>query len=188
MFANEYFWKELQNSDKVYYATLKTDKGDVVCRLFSKEAPKTVSNFIQLALGEKEWTSIDGVSKKTPFYDGLKFHRVIQNFMIQAGCPIGKGTGGPGYSFEDEFHDDLKFNTKGLLAMANAGPNTNGSQFFITHIETPWLDNKHTIFGEVTQGQNVVDAIGEVAVDGRSMPIEPIIIQSISIYSEKNEN
>lgn len=124
---------------------MKTDKGDIELTLFASKTPVTVANFLNLA------------SKK--YYDGLKFHRVIDNFMIQGGDPTGSGMGGPGYKFEDEFTADLKFTKPGLLAMANAGPRTNGSQFFITHGPTTWLNNKHTIFGEVTKGQDVVDAI-----------------------------
>jgi peptidyl-prolyl cis-trans isomerase B (cyclophilin B) len=126
-------------------ATISTAKGDIVLELYDDKAPKTVANFEKLA-GEG-------------FYNGLKFHRVIDDFMVQTGCPQGTGTGGPGYTFEDEFHPDLKHDGPGVLSMANAGPNTNGSQFFITHVATPWLDNKHSVFGRVTQGQEVVNAI-----------------------------
>jgi len=126
-------------------ATFATDKGVIRVQLHDDKAPKTCANFEKLA-GEG-------------FYDGLTFHRVIDDFMIQGGCPDGDGTGGPGYSFEDEFHADLKHDAPGVLSMANAGPNTNGSQFFITHVATPWLDGKHSIFGRVIEGQNVVDAI-----------------------------
>ena len=126
-------------------ATISTSKGDIVLELYDDKAPKTVANFEKLA-GEG-------------FYNGLKFHRVIDDFMVQTGCPQGTGTGGPGYTFEDEFHPDLKHDGPGVLSMANAGPNSNGSQFFITHVATPWLDNKHSVFGRVTQGQEVVDAI-----------------------------
>lgn len=128
-------------------ATIKTSKGTIRCRLHDDKAPRTVANFEKLAG--------DG------FYDGLKFHRVIPDFMIQTGCPQGTGTGGPGYQFEDEFHADLKHDGPGVLSMANAGPNTNGSQFFITHVETPWLDGKHSVFGRVLEGQDVVDAIAQ---------------------------
>ena len=127
-------------------ATISTSRGDIRLELFEDKAPKTVANFVKLA--------------EKGFYDGLKFHRVIDEFMIQTGCPQGTGTGGPGYSFEDEFHPDLKHNKPGMLSMANAGPNTNGSQFFITHVPTPWLDGKHSIFGQVLDdGQQVVDSI-----------------------------
>jgi peptidyl-prolyl cis-trans isomerase B (cyclophilin B) len=126
-------------------ATIKTNRGDIRLQLHDDKAPKTVANFEKLAS--------DG------FYNELKFHRVIADFMIQTGCPRGDGTGGPGYQFEDEFHADLRHDGPGVLSMANAGPNTNGSQFFITHVETPWLDGKHSVFGRVLEGQDVVDAI-----------------------------
>ncbi len=126
-------------------ATIETNKGSIRLRLEDEKAPKTVANFEKLA--------------KQGFYDGLKFHRVIADFMIQTGCPQGTGTGGPGYNFEDEFHRELKHSGPGMLSMANAGPNTNGSQFFITHVATPWLDGKHSVFGRVLSGQDVVDSI-----------------------------
>lgn len=126
-------------------ATIDTNRGAIRIELFADKAPRTVANFEKLA--------------KSGFYDGLSFHRVIPDFMIQGGCPQGTGTGGPGYKFEDEFHRDLKHSGPGILSMANAGPNTNGSQFFITHVATPWLDGKHSVFGRVTEGQDVVDAI-----------------------------
>ena len=126
-------------------ATFETNKGTIKIELFDDKTPKTVANFEKLA--------------SDSFYDGLKFHRVIPDFMVQGGCPSGTGTGGPGYKFADEFHPSLKHDTPGILSMANAGPNTNGSQFFITHVPTPWLDGKHTVFGKVIEGQDVVDAI-----------------------------
>lgn len=126
-------------------ATIETSKGTIKCQLHEDKVPKTVGNFEKLS-GEG-------------FYNGLKFHRVISDFMVQTGCPQGAGTGGPGYKFADEFHPDLKHDGPGILSMANAGPNTNGSQFFITHVATPWLDNKHSVFGKVLEGQDVVDKI-----------------------------
>ncbi len=128
-------------------ATIETNKGNIRLQLHDDKTPKTVANFEKLAG--------DG------FYDGLKFHRVIDNFMIQTGCPQGTGTGGPGYKFADEFHSDLKHDGPGVLSMANSGPNTNGSQFFITHVATPWLDGKHSVFGRVLEGQDVVDSIAQ---------------------------
>jgi cyclophilin family peptidyl-prolyl cis-trans isomerase len=145
-------------------ATMKTSEGDIVLELFDEDAPKTVSNFKQLA--------------SQGFYDGLIFHRVIADFMIQGGCPQGTGTGGPGYTFEDEINQHKI--VKGALAMANAGPNTNGSQFFIVTTEqAPWLDGKHTVFGEVRDGLDVVDRIGTTETDGRDRPVEPIGIETI---------
>ena len=146
---------------KDLYAHFDTTEGKVVVKLFTKDAPKTVENFVGLATGEKEWTDPATRAKKTgtPLYDGTIFHRCIKDFMIQGGDPLGRGTGGPGYKFEDEFRSGHKFNKAGILAMANSGPNTNGSQFFITVAPTPWLDGKHTIFGEVVKGLEIVTRI-----------------------------
>ncbi len=142
------------------YATFETSMGKIVCKLFSKDAPKTVENFVGLVTGEKEWTHPKtGARSKTPLYDGTVFHRVIPEFMVQGGDPLGTGTGGPGFKFEDEFKSGRKFDKPGLLAMANAGPNTNGSQFFITEVPTPHLNNRHTIFGEVVSGFDLVPKI-----------------------------
>ena len=150
-----------------YTATLNTNQGAIVIELFAKEAPKTVNNFITLAR--------DG------FYDGTIFHRVIDKFMIQGGDPTGTGTGGPGYSFEDEFHPSLAFDSEGILAMANSGPGTNGSQFFITVAPTPWLTGAHTIFGRVQEGQDVVTAISTVPKDPGDKPLSDVVIQGIVI-------
>ena len=164
------------------YATLKTSMGDIVIQLFEDKAPKTVANFIELATGVKEWTDPKTKEKvKRPLYNGTVFHRVIPGFMIQGGDPLGNGTGGPGYRFEDEFHADLKHSKTGILSMANAGPNTNGSQFFITYKATPWLDGRHSVFGEVVKGQNVVDAIGNAPRDFRDRPVKDIVLQGVVI-------
>ncbi|MGA8210068.1 MAG: peptidylprolyl isomerase [Nocardioidaceae bacterium] len=166
------------------YATLKTNHGDIEVHLFADHAPKTVENFVGLAEGTRDY-SVPGSGKKSPerFYDGLGFHRIIENFMIQGGCPLGTGTGGPGYTFKDEFHPELQFDRKYLLAMANAGPGTNGSQFFITTAATPWLNNKHTIFGEVESesSRKVVDQIGTAPTGPGDRPSKPIVIETVQI-------
>jgi peptidyl-prolyl cis-trans isomerase A (cyclophilin A) len=165
-------------------ATLATSRGDIVIQLFPDHAPKTVENFVGLAEGTKEWLDpATGKVSGEPFYDGLTFHRVISNFMLQGGCPLGTGTGGPGYQFEDEFHPDLRFDRPYLLAMANAGPGTNGSQFFITVVPTDWLNRKHTIFGEVVDeaSRKVVDEIAATPTDGFDRPVEPVTISKVTI-------
>jgi peptidyl-prolyl cis-trans isomerase A (cyclophilin A) len=164
------------------YAIFETSQGNIVIRLLEKEAPKTVANFIGLAEGTKEFTNeATGKKEKRNFYDGLGFHRVIPQFMIQGGCPRGDGRGGPGYTFADEFHPSLKHSKTGKLSMANSGPNTNGSQFFITVAPTPWLDNRHTIFGEVVEGQEVADKISNAPRDSNDRPRTPITLQKIKI-------
>ncbi|WP_409478460.1 peptidylprolyl isomerase [Pseudobdellovibrio sp. HCB154] len=163
-------------------ATFDTNRGTFKVKLFNDKSPKTVENFVGLATGTKEWTDPKtGEKVKRPFYDGLVFHRVIKDFMIQGGCPLGTGTGGPGYKFADEFHPELKHNKPGFLSMANAGPNTNGSQFFITTVPTPWLDNRHAIFGEVTEGYDVVDAIGKTKTGPMDRPVEAVVINKVTI-------
>ncbi|MFI6683008.1 peptidylprolyl isomerase [Streptomyces sp. NPDC050485] len=171
------------------YATLKTNQGDIEIRLLPNHAPKTVRNFVELAKGEREWTNPATGQKTTdPLYDGTVFHRVIEGFMIQGGDPLGNGTGGPGYEFGDEFHPDLAFTKPYLLAMANAGPGTNGSQFFITVSPTAWLTGKHTIFGEVTSdaGKKVVDAIVGTRTNPRTdRPVNDVIIESVVVENRE---
>jgi peptidyl-prolyl cis-trans isomerase A (cyclophilin A) len=163
-------------------ATLHTNRGDIVVDLFPNHAPKSVENFVGLAEGTADYTDDAGRSGEK-YYDGLGFHRVIDGFMIQGGCPLGTGTGGPGYTFKDEFHPELAFTKPYLLAMANAGPGTNGSQFFITLAPTPWLNNRHTIFGEVTDqaSREIVDAIGATPTGAGDRPVDPVVIESVEI-------
>jgi peptidyl-prolyl cis-trans isomerase A (cyclophilin A) len=164
------------------YASLKTSMGDIVIQLFEDKAPHTVANFVDLATGAREWIDpTTGTKVKRPLYNGTIFHRVIPGFMIQGGDPLGNGTGGPGYRFEDEFNPDLKHSKPGILSMANAGPNTNGSQFFIIEKATPWLDGKHSVFGEVVKGQNVVDAIANVPRNFRDRPLKDVVIKEVVI-------
>lgn len=163
-------------------ATIHTNYGDIVVDLFGNHAPLTVENFIGLADGSKEWKHPrSGEVMNTPLYKDVVFHRIIKDFMIQGGDPLGMGIGGPGYQFKDEIHPELSFSKPYLLAMANAGPGTNGSQFFITTVETPWLNMRHTIFGEVVDedSQKVVDEIGKVATNAADRPLEDVVINSI---------
>ncbi|GAA2384220.1 peptidylprolyl isomerase [Streptomyces glaucosporus] len=167
------------------YATLKTNHGDITVRLFPDHAPKTVANFVELAEGRREWINPATGQKTTDrLYDGTVFHRVIKDFMIQGGDPLGNGTGGPGYEFADEFHPELAFTRPYLLAMANAGPGTNGSQFFITVAPTAWLTGKHTIFGEVADAssQKVVDSIATTRTNPRTdRPLQDVVIESVVV-------
>lgn len=167
------------------YATLKTNQGDIEIQLLPNHAPKTVKNFVELAKGEREWVNPEtGVKTTDRLYDGTVFHRVIEGFMIQGGDPLGNGTGGPGYKFADEFHPDLAFTQSYLLAMANAGPGTNGSQFFITVSPTTWLTGKHTIFGQVVgeASKKVVDAIATAQTNPRTdRPVNDVVIESVVI-------
>ena len=168
------------------YATLVTSRGDIRVQLFPDTAPKTVENFIGLANGSKAWSDPGtGAQQQRPLYEGLIFHRVIPQFMIQGGDPLGTGRGGPGYSFEDELGGPQRFDRPGRLAMANAGPNTNGSQFFITHAPTPWLDGKHTIFGQVVAGMDVVDAIAAIDRDPQDRPLENQMLERVVIEREQ---
>jgi peptidyl-prolyl cis-trans isomerase A (cyclophilin A) len=163
-------------------ATLRTNMGSVVVRLLPDQAPKTVRNFTDLAEGRREWTDPStGATSKDRLYDGTIFHRVIAGFMIQGGDPLGTGRGGPGFEFGDEFHPDLAFDRPYLMAMANAGPGTNGSQFFITTVPTPHLNGRHTIFGEVIEGNDVVDAISRVRTGRDDRPVDDVVLESVQI-------
>jgi peptidyl-prolyl cis-trans isomerase A (cyclophilin A) len=164
------------------YAQFITSEGNFTARLFDQEAPKTVDNFVALAEGTKEWTDPRTSEKvKKPYYDNVIFHRVIKGFMIQGGDPLGQGIGGPGYTFGDEFHPKARHNKAGILSMANRGPNTNGGQFFITLGPTPHLDDRHSVFGEVVEGMDVVEKIGTTATNERDRPLTDIAIQTIKI-------
>ncbi len=168
------------------YAIFETTLGEITCQLFPDKTPKTVANFVGLASGTKEPVDPQTHQRtQRPYYDGLVFHRVIPDFMIQGGCPMGTGTGGPGYQFADEFVKDLTFDRPGKLAMANAGPNTNGSQFFITVAATTWLNHKHTIFGEVVGGHDVVSRISLTPGDRRDRPNTPVVMKSVKIVEVK---
>jgi peptidyl-prolyl cis-trans isomerase A (cyclophilin A) len=171
------------------YAVFHTSMGKFTAKLFTDKAPKTTENFIGLAKGTKKWTDPKtGQQVQRPFYDGLIFHRVIPGFMIQGGDPLGNGRGGPGYRFEDEFNPALRHNKPGILSMANAGPNTNGSQFFITVAPTPHLDNKHSVFGEVVEGMDVVNKIANVPRDPMNdKPKQDVVIQKLEILEVKAE-
>jgi peptidyl-prolyl cis-trans isomerase A (cyclophilin A) len=164
------------------FAVFTTSEGNFTVRLFDQEAPKTVENFVGLATGTKEWTDPRSNKKvKQPYYDGIIFHRVIEGFMIQGGDPLGQGIGGPGYNFADEFHPKLRHNKAGILSMANRGPNTNGGQFFITLGPTPHLDDRHSVFGEVVEGMDVIKKIGSTPTDGRDRPVKDVVITSVKI-------
>jgi peptidyl-prolyl cis-trans isomerase A (cyclophilin A) len=169
-------------------ATLTTTQGPITVQLFPDHAPKTVRNFTDLAEGAREWTDPKTRSvTSAKLYDGTIFHRVIPDFMIQGGDPLGTGTGGPGYKFGDEFHPDLSFDRPYLLAMANAGPGTNGSQFFITTAPTPWLTGKHTIFGEVIDGSDIVDEISRVQTSRGDRPVQDVVLESVDIGRDETE-
>ncbi|MHB8872298.1 MAG: peptidylprolyl isomerase [Myxococcaceae bacterium] len=175
-------WTKMALEGKDLYVTFKTNQGDITARLFSKDAPKTVANFVGLASGEKEYTDPKtGKKSKAPFYDGTIFHRVIPNFMIQGGDRLGTGTGDPGYRFEDEFSSGRKFDKPGLLAMANSGPATNGSQFFITTSTPNYLNNKHTIFGEVISGYDVVEKISNVPRNRGDRPDAEVVVKKLEV-------
>jgi peptidyl-prolyl cis-trans isomerase A (cyclophilin A) len=164
------------------YAHFDTSLGNFTAELFEDKAPKTVANFVGLAEGTREWKHPKtGERHKTPFYDGIVFHRVIQGFVLQGGDPLGQGHGGPGYQFADEFHADLRHDAAGVLSMANAGPNTNGSQFFVTLAPTPHLDRRHSVFGKVVSGLDVVEKIGRVPTNAQDRPITPVVMKKVRI-------
>jgi len=167
-------------------AHFTTSEGNFTARLFDADVPNTVANFVGLAEGSKEWTDPrSGRKTKEPYYNGTIFHRVIDQFMIQGGDPLGQGTGGPGYNFADEFSPKLRHAKAGMLSMANRGPNTNGGQFFITLAATPWLDNKHSVFGEIVEGMDIVKKIGSTSTSKPGdRPVKPITIQSIAIENK----
>ncbi len=168
------------------YARLHTSLGNIIIRLEEHRTPNTVKNFVGLAMGTQEWKDPRTGETKTgvPYYDGTIFHRVIPDFMVQGGDPLGQGTGGPGYKFGDEFHPELKHTGPGVLSMANAGPGTNGSQFFLTEKATPWLDGKHTVFGKVLNGLETVDAISQVKRDAKDRPLRNVSINDVVIEKE----
>ncbi|MEF8775617.1 MAG: peptidylprolyl isomerase [Haloarculaceae archaeon] len=164
-------------------ATLHTSEGDIEVDLFDERAPRTVENFVGLATGEQEWEHPEtGETVTEPLYDDIAVHRIIEDFMIQTGDPTGTGRGGPGYTFDDEFHDELRHDAAGTVSMANRGPDTNGSQFFITLAPQPHLDDKHAVFGEVTDGMDVVETIGDTDTDGDDRPTSPIALESVEIH------
>ena len=163
-------------------ATLQTSEGDIEIELYDEKVPNTVENFVGLATGEKEWEDPEtGETRSTPLYDDIPFHRVIPDFMIQTGDPTGTGRGGPGYTFDDEFHPELRHDGPGVVSMANRGPDTNGSQFFITLAATPHLDDRHAVFGTVTDGMSVVETIGNVETDQQDRPVEQVTLESVTI-------
>ncbi|PSP87815.1 peptidylprolyl isomerase [Halobacteriales archaeon QS_4_69_34] len=162
-------------------ATLHTNRGDIEVELYDERAPRTVENFVGLATGDQEWED-GGETVEKPLYDDVAFHRVIEGFMIQGGDPDETGRGGPGYTFDDEFHEELRHDGPGTLSMANAGPNTNGSQFFITLDATPHLDDKHAVFGEVVEGMDVVREIGSVETDANDRPREDVVLESVEVH------
>jgi peptidyl-prolyl cis-trans isomerase A (cyclophilin A) len=166
------------------YARLHTSLGNVVLRLEEQRAPNTVKNFVGLATGAQEWKDprSGDLKRGVPLYDGTIFHRVIPDFMVQAGCPLGQGTGGPGYRFKDEFHPELRHTGPGVMSMANSGPATNGSQFFITEKGTPWLDNKHSVFGETVAGQDVVSKIARAPRGRNDRPDTEIVLKKVEIF------
>jgi peptidyl-prolyl cis-trans isomerase A (cyclophilin A) len=178
---------EIQGKGQLY-ARFVTTEGDIVVRLEEERAPKTVRNFVGLATGTQEWVHprTGKPQKDQAYFDNTLFHRVIPNFMIQAGDPLGQGTGGPGYRFEDEFHPELRHSGPGVLSMANAGPGTNGSQFFITERATPHLDNRHSVFGSVVAGLPVVEKIARVPTGPRDKPVKDVVLQRVEIFRSES--
>ena len=170
------------------YARMVTTQGNIVIQLEEHKAPKTVKNFVGLATGTQEWVHPRSgqAQKGVHLYDGTIFHRVIPGFMIQGGCPLGQGTGNPGYKFEDEFHPELRHTGAGILSMANSGPASNGSQFFITEGATPHLDNKHSVFGHVVQGQDIVKKIANVSRAARDRPVQDVVLQRVEIFRSES--
>lgn len=166
------------------YARFHTSMGPIVVQLEEERAPKTVRNFVGLATGTQSWTDpkTGQEHRGKPFYDGVIFHRVIPDFMVQVGCPLGRGTGGPGYRFDDEFHPELKHTGPGVLSMANAGPGTNGSQFFITEKATPWLDNKHSVFGRAVAGADLIAKITRVPTGANDKPVQDVVLQRVEVF------
>ncbi|HJK90868.1 MAG TPA: peptidylprolyl isomerase [Polyangiaceae bacterium LLY-WYZ-15_(1-7)] len=173
---------EMVPGDGELRCKIVTNMGEMTARLFEKEVPRTVANFVALALGKVEWTDPKGQKTSAPLYKDLVVHRVIPDFMIQLGCPRGNGTGGPGWRFDDEIHPQLRHDAPGKLSMANAGPGTNGSQFFVTEVPTPHLDGRHAVFGELIDGLDVEKKIARVATDARDRPRQDVILQRIEVF------
>ena len=166
-------------------ATFETSEGSFSAELYAERAPRTVANFVGLATGERPWTDPETGERRTdPLYDDVAFHRIIEGFMIQGGDPTETGRGGPGYQFDDEFHDDLSHDGPGVLSMANSGPNTNGSQFFVTLAAQPHLDGRHAVFGEVVEGMETVEALGSVETDGDDRPVEDVVLHSVTVEGD----
>jgi len=177
---------ERESNEELLTATLHTSKGEVMVELYDKRAPRTVENFVGLATGERTWQNPETGEEveEEPLYDDVLFHRVIDGFMVQTGDPTGTGRGGPGYEFDDEFHDELRHDGAGVVSMANSGPNTNGSQFFITLDEASHLDDRHSVFGQVIDGMDVVREIGGVRTDANDRPVEDVVLESVTVHDE----
>ena len=173
---------DLVAGDGALMCRFKTSMGDMVAELYEAQAPRTVANFVALAIGGVEWTTPAGEKSEQPLYSGTIFHRVIQNFMLQGGDPTGTGRGGPGWRFKDEFSPELRHTGKGILSMANAGPNTNGSQFFICQVPTPHLDGRHTVFGKVVEGLEIIDSIASVPKGPMDRPVEDVTLNEIEVF------